>query len=436
MVSSARPRGPDVALLVTGVSHKNAPVELREALALDGRLEQAYADLKAGGEFDELVLISTCNRVEVYAATGDIVVATARLRAFFEELAPERAQQVRKALSSAHDDDMLWHLLQVAASLDSMVLGEAQILGQVKLAYEKAVQAKAVGPVFHGLFQKVFAAAKQVRSDTAIGRHAASIPSVAVQLAERLFGELRGATALLLGAGEMAELCAEHLASAGVTRLLFVNRSVAKARDLAKRFHGEACGLDELDRCLAASDVVLCSSGAPNFLIGPAQAAAALQARDLKPQLLIDISVPRNIDPAVAELEHAYLYNLDDLDQLATEHRERRLAASREAEVLLKHRLRDLKEWLAASRVVPTVSRLNAHFEAVRAAEMQRMQGKLAHLDPKDRDKVEALTRGIIQKLLHLPVSRLKQQAAKGERATQLVEGAEELFGLGGKEGS
>jgi len=423
-----------LALLVTGVSYKNAPVELREALALDGRLEQAYAVLKASGEFDELVLISTCNRVEAYAAVPDAAVALLRLRAFFEDLAPERGPQVRKALVSAQDDEMLWHLLQVAASLDSMVLGEAQILGQVKQAYEKAVEAKAVGPVFHGLFQKVFAAAKQVRSDTEIGRHAASIPSVAVQLAERLFGELKGCTALILGAGEMAELCAEHLRSAGVSRLLFVNRSLPKAREVAKRFQGEAGGLDELERCLAASDVVICSSGAPHFLIHPVQVAAALQARDLKPQLLIDISVPRNIDPATAELEHAYLYNLDDLDQLAAEHRERRLAASREAEVLLKHRLRGLKEWLAASRVVPTVSRLSAHFEAVRAAELQRMDGKLAHLDAKDREKIESLTRAIVQKLLHLPVQRLKQQAAKGERATQLVEGAEELFGLAEEE--
>jgi glutamyl-tRNA reductase len=382
----------------------------------------------------ELVLLSTCNRVEVYASVDDAQASEAALRDFFESLAPAKAAQVRKALHAAHDEAMLWHLLQVASSLDSMVLGEAQILGQVKQAYEAAVQHDAVGPVFHGLFQRVFSAAKQVRTGTDIGRHAASIPSVGVQLAERLFGDLSGAHVLVLGAGDMAELCAEHLASAGVTRLTFCNRSIPKARELAKRFNGTACGLDELGACLGAADVVVCSSGAPDYLITPAGVKAALDARRGKPQLLVDISVPRNIDPAVAGLEQAYLYNLDDLDQLANEHREKRLAASHEAEVMLKHRLRDLREWLAAARVTPTVGRLSARFEAVRAAEMERMKGKLAHLDPKDREKIEALTRGIVAKLLHTPVSRLKAQAAKGEGAVRLVEGAEQLFGL--EEGS
>jgi glutamyl-tRNA reductase len=255
-----------------------------------------------------------------------------------------------------------------------------------------------------------------------------------VQLAERLFGGLGAAHVLLLGAGDMAELCAEHLASAGVTRLSFCNRSQPKARELARRFNGTACGLDELDACLTGADVVVCSSGAPEYLIHPAAVQAALDARKGKPQLLVDISVPRNIDPAVAGLEQAYLYNLDDLDSLANEHRERRLAASHEAEVMLKHRLRDLREWLAASRVTPTVGRLSARFEAVRAAELERMKGKLAHLDEKDRAKVEALTKAIVAKLLHTPVSRLKAQAAKGEGAMRLVEGAEQLFGL--EEGS
>ena len=419
-----------MALVVAGVNYKNAPLELREALALDQRLAESYSGLRSAGAFQELVLLSTCNRVEAYALAADGPKAEAVLREFFEALAPARAAQVRKALQAAHDDAMLWHLLQVAASLDSMVLGEAQILGQVKQAYETAVHHKAVGPVFHGLFQRVFAAAKQVRSDTEIGRRPASIPSVAVQLAERLFGELKGHGVLVLGAGDMAELCAEHLVSAGAGRLQFFNRSLPKARELAKRFQGDAAGLDELPGGLVHADVVVCSSGAPDFLIRPADLEKAQALRHRKPQMLIDISVPRNIDPAVGSLQNVYLYNLDDLDQLAGEHREKRLAASHEAEVLLKHRLRDLREWLAAARVLPTVKRLGEHFEAVRAAEVERSRGKLAHLAPKDQEKVDALTRAIVQKLLHTPLSRLKQQAAKPGGASQLVEGAERLFGL------
>ena len=418
-----------------GLSHKSAPVELREALALDGDsfFSQVLAPMKHEGLVDEWVLISTCNRVEAYAVSSRPDEAEAALRKAFEKKAGTRAAQARKALQSLQGDEMLWHLLQVASSLDSMVLGEAQILGQVKDAYEKAVHAKAVGPVFHGLFQRVFNAAKEVRTRTEIGQHAASIPSIGVQLAERLFGDLSGRCALVLGAGEMAELSAEHLRSGGVQRLLFSNRSLPKARELAKRFNGEALGLDGLDQLLPQADVIVCSTGAQHFVLTRALVEAGLRARQSKPQLLVDISVPRNIEPSIGELENAYLYNLDDLSLLAEEHREKRLAASHSAESILRHRLRDLKEWIAAGQVVPTVTRLSRHFEGVRQAEWERLQGKLSHLDPKDREKVEALTKSLAQKLLHHPVQTLKRAATSGENGAALVDSVELLFGL--KEG-
>jgi glutamyl-tRNA reductase len=425
-----------MGLLMLGLSHKSASVELREALAFEqnGRLQQAYAQLKGEAGMDELVLLSTCNRVEAYAVAADPAAAEQRLRAFFEAEAGARAPQARKALQSLHGEPMLEHLLHVAASLDSMVLGEAQILGQVKEAYDHAVQAKSVGPLFHGLFQRVFAAAKEVRTRTEIGQHAASVPSIAVQLAERLFGDLTGKCALILGAGEMAELTAEYLQSAGCSPLLFANRSLPKAKALAQRFGGQAHGLDELEAILPQADVLLCSTGASSHVLGQAPVAKALHARGNRPQLYIDIAVPRNLDPAIGDLENAYRYDLDSLSALAEEHREKRLEASHQAEVILKHRLRDLKEWLAAAKVVPTVSRLSAHFEAVRAAELEKQASKLAHLDPKDRERVEALSRAIIQKLLHSPVSRLKQHAAKGGRSAELVSSVEELFGLSPEE--
>lgn len=416
-----------------GLSHKTAPVELREALALDGQLAQAYAGLKGQG-VDELVLVSTCNRVEAYAVAPDPDAGERRLREFFEAKAGPRSAQVRKALQALHGDAMLEHLLSVAASLDSMVLGETQILGQVKDAYDAAVEARAVGPVFHGLFQRVFAAAKDVRTRTEIGQHAASVPSIAVQLAERIFGDLGGRCALILGAGEMAELTAEYLQSAGCRRLLFCNRSLPRARELAKRFNGQAHGLDEVEAGLSRADVILCSTGAPGFVLGPSAVAAALQARANQPQLYIDIAVPRNLDPAIGELENAYHYDLDDLSALAEEHREKRLQASHAAEVILRHRLRDLKEWLAAARVVPTVTRLSAHFEAVRSAELAKLSSKLAHLAPRDLERFEAFSRAMTAKLLHGPVSRLKQQAARGERSAELIQSVEELFGLDDKE--
>jgi glutamyl-tRNA reductase len=404
-------------------------LELREALALDAALAPAYKALRGAG-VDELVLLSTCNRVEAYVVTGDPETAELRLRAFFEAKAGPRAPALRKALRVLHGEAMLEHLLQVAASLDSMVLGEAQILGQVKEAYEQAVAAGAVGPVFHGLFQRVFAAAKEVRTRTEIGQHPASVPSIAVQLAERLFGVLKDRSALILGAGEMAELTAEYLRSAGCLPLYFVNRSLARARDLAKRHGGQVRGWDELMTVLPLADVVVCSTGASAYVLSPEQVQAALHERRNRPQLYIDIAVPRNLDPAIGNLENAFRYDLDDLQGLAEEHREKRLQASRAAESILRHRLRDLKDWLAVFQVVPTVSRLSAHFEAVRVAELERFGGKLAHLDPKDRERIEALSRAIVQKLLHGPVQRLKQQAVRGTRAAQLVEAVELLFGL------
>lgn len=418
-----------------GLSHKTAPVELRESLALDGDhfFGEVLAPLKSEGLVDEWVLISTCNRVEAYTVSSRPEEAEAALRKAFEKKAGARAAQARKAMQALQGEEMLWHLLQVASSLDSMVLGEAQILGQVKDAYEKAVHAKAVGPVFHGLFQRVFAAAKEVRTRTEIGQHAASIPSIGVQLAERLFGDLSGRCALVLGAGEMAELTAEHLRSGGVQRLLFSNRSLAKAKELAKRFQGEALGLDGLDQFLPDADVIVCSTGAQHYVLTRALVEAGQRARQAKPQLLIDIAVPRNIDPACGDLENVYLYNLDDLSLLAEEHREKRLAASHSAESILRHRLRDLKEWIAAGQVVPTVSRLSKHFEGVRQAEWERIQPKLAHLDPKDRERVEALTKSLLQKLLHPPLQALKRAATSGEHSAELVESVETLFNL--KEG-
>ncbi|MGH7441997.1 MAG: glutamyl-tRNA reductase, partial [bacterium] len=253
-------------LLMVGVSHHGAPLDLREALALDGRLEESYRRLAALG-LSQVVLVSTCNRVEAYAEADSAQVGAKHLEEFFESLAPERAAQVRKALAKAQDEDALWHLLRVSASLDSMVLGEAQILGQMKQAYEAAVAVGSVGPRFHGIFQRAFSAAKQVRSSTDIGRHPASASSVAAQVAERLLGELKGRAVLVLGGGGMAVLTAEHLVSAGADRLLFCNRSLPKAKDLARRFKGRAFGLDGLDEGLVEADVLLCSTGAPQPLV-------------------------------------------------------------------------------------------------------------------------------------------------------------------------
>lgn len=416
-------------LIMVGLSHKTAPLELREALALEGqKLSDAYSALLGKG-VSELVLLSTCNRVEAYAGCDDADAAEKRLRHFFEGLRPEKAAAVRKALVGFGEEHALWHLLKVSCSLDSMVLGEAQVLGQVKEAYRLAVEHEAVGRRFHGLFQRAFAAAKDVRTNTDLGRHPASIPSVAVNLAERLFGDLKGRTGLLVGAGDMAELTAEHFKAAGVSRLIICNRSQPRAKELARRFGGEARGLEELESSLREADLAVFSASSPQPLLGLKAAQAVLAAREGRPQLLLDIAVPRNVDAEVKKLEPAYLYNLDDLSAMAEEHREKRLEAGREAEAILKKRYEDIREWVSADRVGPAIAALTLRIEELRKFEMEKHAAKLKHLGPEDLEKVDYLTQALVKKILNTPIARLKDSLKSG-KASIHVESLESLFGL------
>lgn len=419
----------DMALLMVGLSHKTAALDLREALALDaGRTDAAYGELKKGIS-GEVVLLSTCNRVEAYAACDSAEDGEKKLRHWLESLSPERSSQIKKSLVAAHGDEALWHLMQVSASLDSMVLGEAQILGQVKQAYAEAVKKEAVGSFFHGLFQRVFAAAKEVRTHTDLGRHPASVPSVAIKLAERIFGDLGGKSGLLVGAGEMAELTAEHLKGAGVSRLMVCNRSPARAKELAKKFHAEVRSLDELESALVASDVAIFSTASPEPLLDRPMAARVFEARGSAPQLLIDIAVPRNIASDVKSLEPAYLYNIDDLSALSEEHREKRLEASGEARSMLRKRYYEIREWIGAARVNPTIKALTGSVEEIRKAEWKKHSAKLSHLDAKDLERVEYITEALVKKILNTPIARLKE-SLKGGHAARHVKSLETLFDL------
>ena len=414
---------------MVGLSHKTAAVDLREALALDeARLLASYQDLKAG-LFDDVVLLSTCNRVEAYANCESADEGEKKLRHWIEMLSPDKASQVKKSLVVAHDDEALWHLMQVAASLDSMVLGESQILGQVKQAYAEAVKKEAVGSFFHGIFQRVFSAAKEVRTQTDLGRHPASVPSVAVSLAERLFGELEGKTALLVGAGEMAELCAEHFKGSGIKRLIVCNRSASKAKELAKKFNAESAALDQLEASLAAADVVVFSTASPEPLLDKALASRVFELRHGAPQLLIDIAVPRNIAPEVKDLEPAYLYNVDDLSALSEEHREKRLEASREARSMLRKRYYEIREWIGTVRVNPTIQALTQKVEQLRKSEWEKAAAKLGHLSDKDKERLELLTQSLVKKILSTPIVRLKASLKDG-RVARHVESLETLFDL------
>jgi glutamyl-tRNA reductase len=419
-----------MALMMVGLSHKTAPLDLREKLALDSeRAREALKLLKNGPGLSDLVLLSTCNRVEAYVFSHDEAGDERKVRRFLEDMAPEKAAQLDKALVSLRGEEALWHLLQVAASLDSLVLGESQILGQVKEAYELAHQAGAVGPFFHGLFQRVLAAAKEVRSSTDLGRYPASVPSIAVNLAERIFGDLREKKALVVGAGEMAVLTAEYLHASGVGRITFCNRTQARAAELARRFGGQLARFEDLAGALAEADIAVYSTGAQTPLLTVELAKESFARRHGAPQLYLDIAVPRNVEAAVKKLEPAYLYSMDDLGQIAEEHREKRLAASREAELLLRRRFDEIREWISAAKVAPTIAGLSEKFEALRAAEWEKQKGKFAHLAPKDLEKIEYLSSAVMKKILHLPIHKLRGASREG-RAAEMVDALERLFEL------
>jgi glutamyl-tRNA reductase len=423
-------------LIVVGLSHKTAPLEIREKLALDEAGQaKAYSQLKRHRHLNEMVFLSTCNRVEVYAWADSAADGWERLREFFSGLHAGPQEILQKALYQYEGDATLWHLLQVASSLDSMVLGEAQILGQVKSAYEMAVGQKVVGSRFHGIFHRVFKAAKDVRTRTDIGRFSASVSTVAVELASRLFNDLTTRSALLVGAGEMGRLTAEHLHGAGLKELTIANRSLGHADDLARKVQAKTVDLTGLSGALAEADVVICSTASPEALLTLPMVKAALTARRLAPMLLIDLSVPRNIHPDVDSLEQVYLYNIDDLQQLAGQHRDKRAAAGLQAEELLKRHQAEISTWMGSRRLTPAVAALTGKVEALRAAEWAKIKPKLAHLPKKDQERIEHLTRSLAAKILSTPLSRLKRSAGAEETLLRAqVQTLNELFGLEGEE--
>ena len=405
------------SLFAIGLSHRTAPVELREKLApLAGETGLRLAQLRDVG-YDEALLLATCNRVEIYA-TGDPAAARALLAARLdlnEQTAP---------LYELRGEAALEHLIKVASGLDSLITGEPQILGQVKDACENARLAGSAGPLLEPLCQRAVAAAKAVRTQSGIGENPVSVASAAAALASRVFESLHGKTVLVLGAGEMAELVAVHLQSAGAKEFLFVNRSLDRAESLQARFGGRAFLLNDLPFALERADVVVASTGAPQTLVSAAMAKAALKRRRLRPIFFIDIAVPRDVDPRVRELDGAYLYDIDDLSDLADSGREeRRRRAERAGELAALH-TREIAGWFAGQAMGGAISEVRAWAEALTHDELSRLfaGGKVpAELQP----EIAEFSRRLINKLLHTPVTEAKRAAA-----SENVDAREEGLGI------
>jgi len=402
-------------ILLTGLNHKTAPVELRERLAIASeKLALETRGLLAHDGVREGLILSTCNRVELLVCHegGDPA-----LPAYLSRLFAVDARTLQPHLYEYRDAEAVRHLFRVAASLDSMVVGEPQILGQVKESYTTARSVGAVGPELERLLQSAFAAAKKVRSETRIGASSVSIASVAVDLAKKIFGSLEGKRVLLVGAGKMSELAARHLMQQGAGSLLIANRTHERAIDLARKFNGHVVRFDELHARADEADILITSTGSPEFLFRAPHAQQFLQRRRNRPMFFIDIAVPRDIDPEINRLEGIFLYDIDDLQSVAASNLADRGGEARHAEVILEQELTRYHQRVEALDVVPALVDLQAAAEEMRLAELRRNHAHLRGLTASQQAAVESMTRGLMNKFLHQPLQMLKAAAREGDAA-------------------
>ena len=410
-----------------GVNHKSAPVEVRERLAIpESRLPDACRDLSAYPGIEEGMVISTCNRVEIVTHTTN---GAADLRGFLRDYFHLELEELEPHLYEFRGKDAVRHLFRVASSLDSMVVGEAQILGQVKEAYATARAMGAVRGQLDHLFSRAFAVAKRVRSETAVGSSSVSIASVAVELAKKIFGTLEGKTVFIVGAGKMSELAARHLMAHGCASIFVSNRTYERAIGLAEKFDGQAIKFDDLYTSCDRADIVITSTGSPHAIFRREHGEQFLSRRKNRPMFFIDIAVPRDVSPEMAKLDGIFTYDIDDLQQAVTSHVADRRKEAELAEAIISSEVERFEAKLQTLDVVPTIVSLQDHLETIRQAEIDRVRGRLGPLTPEQEIAVEALTRGIINKVMHTPITTLKT-AAKESEATTIVDVVRRLFNL------
>ncbi|MDZ4168073.1 MAG: glutamyl-tRNA reductase [Coriobacteriia bacterium] len=416
-------------LTLVGLSHKTAPVEIREKLTFPAnRQEDALARLTASDAVSEAVIISTCNRTEIYAVTSDGFDGPASIIDFAAEYHDLDRHELVRYLYISEGEAVVKHLFRVVASLDSMVLGEAQILGQVKEAYDHAFSAASTGRIFNKLFRQSFEVGKRVRTETDIGENAVSISYAAVELAKRVFENLQGRCVMILGAGKMSELTAKNLVGAGVTRTLVANRTYERAVELADRFDGEAIPYENLFDRMREADIVISSTAATEFVITREQlVAVAHRRRD--PLFLIDIALPRDIDPACGDVSDVFLYNIDDLNGVVSSNLDERMREAERAEIIIDEEMRAFETWLDSMAVVPTVAAIRAKAETIRAEELEKAVKRLGGLSEKELRTVEMMSQAIVSKMLHGPTERLKR-VSTDKYGIGYIEAARYLYGL------
>jgi glutamyl-tRNA reductase len=416
-------------ILIVGLNHRTASVSVRERLAFsDEQLDEANRRLRSCEDVEEAAIVCTCNRVEVVACSrsGDRTVDEIVRFLGGEEPIPD----LERYLYVYRGREAVRHLFRVASSLDSMVVGEPQILGQLKQFYTRAASVGATGTILHRCFHKAFAVAKRVRTDTGVASRAVSVSSAAVELASKIFDQFGDKTAMLIGAGKMGELAARHLLAHGVGSMIVTNRTFDRAVDLAREFRATPVPFESFPKYLQLADIVIGSTASTGFVLTVPLIQETLRERKGRPIFCIDMSVPRNFDPRINELNNVYLYDIDDLGGVADENLDERAKEAERAEGIVVEEVESFWRWLGQLEVVPTIVALREKVDAIRRGELEKTLSALKDLSPREREALESMTCAIVNKILHAPITRLKQEDHRTE--TFYIDATRRLFGLEG----
>jgi len=418
-------------VFVVGLNHKIADVDVREKLAFNGpKLVEGLIKFKELPEVQEAIILSTCNRVELYANVNDAKIASESTKTFLSEFHNLNRGSLDNALYIYDDINAIRHIFRVASSLDSMVVGEPQILGQLKDAFELALTKKTTGILLNKLMKKAISVAKRVRTDTRIAENAVSISFAAVELAKKIFTDLSRRVFMLLGAGEMAELAARHLIGSGVKEVLVSNRTYERACELASEFNGRPVKFDDFIQEMVRTDIIICSTGAPHYIITKSQMQKVMKERKQRQVFIIDISVPRNIDPEINGLDNVYLYNVDDLRGVVDANMFERQKEAEKAEKIIEEELETFLKWQSSLDSVPTIIALREKAEEIKKEELDKLFHKIQGIGEKEKEAIEYMATALTNKLIHPPTAALKEDS---ENKDALVAAIRRLYGINGE---
>ncbi|MEW6584339.1 MAG: glutamyl-tRNA reductase [Nitrospirota bacterium] len=419
-------------VFVVGLNHKIADLDVREKLAFNGpKLEEGLMLFSELPEVQEAIILSTCNRVELYANVTDPGKASESVKKFLSEFHGINRASLENSLYIYDDINAVKHVFRVASSLDSMVVGEPQILGQLKDAYEFALSKKTTGILLNKLMKKAISVAKRVRTETRIAENAVSISFAAVELARKIFTDLSKKVCMLLGAGEMAELAARHLINNGVKEVLVANRTFERACDLAKEFNGRPVKFEDFIHEMVRADIVICSTGAPTYVLLKSQMQKVMKERKQRQVFLIDISVPRNIDPEINDLDNVYLYNIDDLQGVVNANVSERQKEAEKAERIIGEEIETFLKWRSSLDSVPTIRALRDKAEEIKKEELEKLLHKFPGIEDKEREAIEYMAAALVNKLMHPPTAALKEG---GDDKAGLVALIKRLYGINGED--